>query len=124
MNELTEFILAARQANETNEEIISSLKEKGWQDDLIYAAVVEADAQTPVVTPPPVVQEEVVQEPIVQDQPISSFAVPSEVFIPQPFVLEKGLEPKNPRWAESGEGCGDSMTKCFERSICAPFCRA
>ena len=40
------------------------------------------------------------------------------------FVLLKGLEPKKPLYAENGDGCGDSMTKCLVRSICAPFCLA
>ena len=33
------------------------------------------------------------------------------------FVLEKGLLPKNPLWAEKGEGWADSMMKCFLVSI-------
>src|SRR3989338_1202028 len=40
------------------------------------------------------------------------------------FVLLKGLLPKNPFVAEKGDGCADSSTTCFNRSMIAPFCRA
>src|SRR3989344_8740041 len=40
------------------------------------------------------------------------------------FAFENGFEPKKPLLAAKGDGCTDSMTKCFERSMCAPFCRA
>ena len=40
------------------------------------------------------------------------------------FVRLKGLLPKNPRCADSGDGCADSMMVCREVSIKALFLRA
>ena len=33
--------------------------------------------------------------------------------IKKSFVLENGLLPKNPRYADNGDGCADSIIKCF-----------
>lgn len=33
------------------------------------------------------------------------------------FVFENGFDPKNPLWAENGDGCGDVIIWCFELSI-------
>jgi hypothetical protein len=40
------------------------------------------------------------------------------------FVRLNGLVPKKPLWADSGDGCGDSMIVCRERSIKDFFLRA
>src|SRR3989338_11275397 len=37
------------------------------------------------------------------------------------FVFEKGFEPKNPLYDESGEGCGDFNIRCFFSSISEAF---
>lgn len=33
------------------------------------------------------------------------------------FIFENGFEPKNPRYAENGLGCGVAMIKCLFQSI-------
>ena len=40
------------------------------------------------------------------------------------LVLEKCLQPKKPRWAERGEGCGASSTRCLVLSIRVRLLRA
>lgn len=40
------------------------------------------------------------------------------------LVRENGRLPKKPRWAERGEGWGDSMMVCRDVSMSARFCRA
>ena len=72
---------------------------KMWLDDAIAAAVMEPNAMTLAT--------------------VSADGQPS-----CRTVLLKGFEPKKPLAAEKGEGCADSMTRCFERSMCAPFCLA
>ena len=37
------------------------------------------------------------------------------------LVFEKGLLPKKPLWAESGDGCAEVIMWCFEVSMCWPF---
>jgi hypothetical protein len=39
------------------------------------------------------------------------------------FAFENGFEPKK-RSAEKGDGCALSRIRCFEKSMCAPFCFA
>ena len=45
----------------------------------------------------------------------------SPCFIRYSFALEKWRQPRKPRCADNGDGCGACRTRCFLPSMTAPF---
>ncbi len=97
MNELVGFIVDARKAGETNDEIIVSLVEKGWSNEQILEAMIEADKIIPpVVAATSTNPVETTVPATFVDQPaptadISAFAVPSEEIVESTPILSQQL---------------------------------